>query len=465
MNHTRTESYSPPRRGRQAARIPYIVSLFRQNKENAMLEKIEHDAATTGSDAGVFDRPMRVALFTDTLGDVNGVCRFIQNVAERASATGRDLRVITSTTFPVPEWNNIHNFEPTFSTKMPRYENLEIVLPPLLKILRHVDERKPDVIHISTPGPVGLIGYLAAKMLRVPVLGVYHTDFPAYIDQLFDDHALTRMAGWYMRWFYSPFRAIFTRSRDYVDALVKIGLPEERIVALLPGVDTALFHARHKDASVWSRFENVDPGAVKALYVGRVSVEKNLPMLAQVWKRVHRRCREDGVKARLIVVGDGPYRAQMENELEGCGAVFLGFRHGQELSAIYASSDFYAFPSTTDTLGQVVMESQASGLPVIVTDKGGPKEVVDHGLTGFVLPSDDADAWVATMCELITDEQKRKSMGRAAHTRMKRYSIDASFERFWKAHEEAWRGHLAALGVTRRDMRGLGDEAAKPVSV
>lgn len=438
----------------QAARIPEIISLFHQNKERQMLDKIAHDASALGSGRGPLDRPMRVMLFTDTLGDVNGVCRFIQNVADRANRTGRDLRVVTSTTFAVPRWPNIANFEPVFASRMPRYEQLEIVLPPLVRILRHADDIRPDVIHISTPGPVGMCGFLASKMLKVPVLGVYHTDFPAYVDTLFDDHGMTAMTSWFMKFFYGHFRAVFTRSEDYMASLERLGLDRSRMIALLPGLDTETFHVRHRDESVWHALRAqgvaVSPTSVKALYVGRVSEEKNLPLLARLWPRVRADAAKAGFEAELLVVGDGPYRKTMERELRGHGAHFLGFRHGHELSSIYATSDLFLFPSTTDTLGQVVMESQASGLPVIVTNVGGPKEVVDHDLTGFVLPADNADAWADAARSLICDQERRRRMGRAAHTRMARYSIDASFEHYWKAHEDVWRDDLSRLGITPR---------------
>ena len=439
----------------QAARVPEIISLFHQNKERLMLEQMTHDLSAPGSGASASERAMRVMLFTDTLGDVNGVCRFIRNVADRANRTGRDLSVVTSTRLPVPAWSNITNFEPVFATRMPRYEQLELALPPLVRMLRHADERRPDVIHISTPGPVGMCGYLAARMLRVPVLGVYHTDFPAYVDRLFDDHAMTGMTAWFMRKFYEPFSAVFTRSEDYMASLEGLGLQRRRMIPLLPGMDTDAFHVRHRDEGLWARLAeqgaDVTPGSVKALYCGRVSVEKNLPLLTRMWPRVRAEARRAGVDAELVIVGDGPYRAQMERELRGKGAAFLGFRHGEELSAIYASSDLFVFPSTTDTLGQVVMESQASGLPVVVTDQGGPKEVVDQDLTGFVLPANDAALWTSTVLGLLLDPEKRRRMGRAAHTRMARYSMDASFEHYWKAHEQVWREHLESLGIRRRD--------------
>ncbi len=452
------------------AQLPYLFSLFHQNKERPMLEKLDHDlAARTGeSGASVLDRPMRVALFTDTLGDVNGVCRFIQNVAYQANQTDRDLQVITSTTFPTPEWDNIHNFEPVFATKMPKYEQLEVVLPPLMKILRYVDRHQPDAIHISTPGPVGMIGYIAGKMLRVPVLGVYHTDFPAYVDHLFDDHAFTWICSEYMKFFYRPFSAIFTRSADYVDSLVDLSMPREKIVRLMPGLETSRFNTSYQDRSIWNSLaaepgaglEGLDdPDAIKVLYVGRVSIEKNLPMLTKAWSQVHKRAAATGKKAHLVVVGDGPYRSIMDEELRGMDVHFLGFRHARELSTIYASSDMFVFPSLTDTLGQVVMESQSSGLPVIVSDEGGPKEVVEDGRTGFVLPGDRSGAWVDAMVRLITDDDRRVAMGQAAAESMKPYDIRHSFEHFWDVHAEAWHEHLRQRGITPH-----ADARAEPAS-
>jgi glycosyltransferase involved in cell wall biosynthesis len=434
-----------------AAQLPYIFSLFYQNKEREFIERFEHETSEPGAGASVLERPMRVSLFTDTLGDVNGVSRFITDVAQRALATGRDLQVITSTRLDIPVRPNLFNFEPVFATSMPRYQNLEVVFPPIVPILRHLDRHQPDCIHISTPGPVGMIGFLAAKMLRVPVLGVYHTDFPSYVDNLFEDRAFTFACEKFMRMFYRPFWAVFTRSEDYVESLVRLGLPRERCCALMPGFEAEAFHPSFRDRSFWEHFPAMDPASVKVLYVGRVSVEKNLPFLTGVWRQTHHRLGELGLNAELVVVGDGPYRERMQHELRRHRAHFLGFRRGQELSTIYASSDMFVFPSVTDTLGQVVMESQGSGLPVLVTDQGGPKEVVEHGRTGYVIPTTDANAWVERIVGLIADDERRRRMGDAAHLGMQRYSLANSFEHFWEVHTRAWRHHLASRGLTPRD--------------
>lgn len=431
----------------QLAQLPYLIGLFHQNKERNLIERFEHETTKPGSGISVRERPIRVSLFTDTIADVNGVCRFIQNVAQRGHESGRDLQVITSTRLACPDLPNIHNFDPVFAIKMPKYDNLDLCLPPLMRILRHIDEHQPDVIHISTPGPVGCVGFLAAKMLRVPVLGVYHTDFPAYIDRLFDDNGLTKLSESFMRGFYRPFTAIFTRSEDYVHSLGELGLKEKSIVSLMPGFDTRQFNPGFADQTIW-RMLGARSASVKVLYVGRVSLEKNMPLLAEVWAGVYEACQARGLDAELMLVGDGPYRAEMEKTLRGKNAHFLGFRHGEELSTIYASSDMFVFPSTTDTLGQVVMESQGSGMPVLVTDEGGPKEVVDDGRTGYVIPASDPAQWASRMVELINDGPKRRAMGAAAYVHMQQFSLVNSFEHFWEVHTQAWHDHLRRLGVT-----------------
>lgn len=442
----------------ELAQLPYYFSLFHQNKEQSLVDRLEHECAEPGSGVSILERPMKVLLFSDTVADVNGPSRFIQNVAEQARRSGRELTVFTSTRLRCPDASNIVNFEPVVAGPMPRYDQLEIVLPPLMKMLRAADALRPDVVHISTPGPVGLAGFIAAKMLKAPMLGVYHTDFPAYVEKLFDDDGLGEVTRQAMRLFYSPFSSIFTRSEDYVASLRRIGIRTDRLVPLKPGIDTDLFHASKRDPSVWAGVPGVSASSVKVVYVGRVSVEKNLPMITPVWKRVRESLRAMGrgpdQQAELIIIGDGPYRKQMQEELRGQGVHFAGFRFGEELARMYASADLFVFPSTTDTLGQVVMESQSCGLPALVTDVGGPKEMVIDGVTGLVLPAEDGQAWAERIVRLVTDEPLRRSMGRAAHEHMKRFSIASSFEHWWAVHEQVRERHLASVGIARPGSAG-----------
>jgi len=192
-----------------------------------------------------------------------------------------------------------------------------------------------------------------------------------------------------------------------VERVTELGLAAARVEALSIGSDTELFTPARRDESIWSGL-GVSRTGVKVLYCGRVSVEKNLPLLARIWPEVRRRARTEGVEAELVVVGDGPYRAEMESALSGLGAHFLGYRYGQELATIYASSDCFAFPSTTDTLGQVVLEAQSCGLPAVVSDVGGPAEIIEDGSTGFVLDVENERAWIDRFVELVIDRERRR---------------------------------------------------------
>jgi len=382
---------------------------------------------------------MRITLYTDTLGDVSGVCRFIQDMARLARETGRDLTVVTSTTKPIPEEPNLVNFPPIVARTMPKYPDLDIVAPPLIRMLKHATARRADVIHTSTPGPVGLAGRMCAALSGAPVCGVYHTDFPAYLEELYG----SRFMGWgtaqAMRAFYAGVRRVFSRSEEYVGALRRIGVPRERIVALRPGVELATFRPEFRDESVWSSIDGARPAAAKLLYCGRVSTEKNLPLLVRAWRVAHGRLRERGVESQLVVVGGGPYLERMKAELSDGSAAFAGYRHGRELSALYAGCDLFAFPSATDTLGQVVLEAQSSGVPVLVSDRGGPRQVVDRGATGLVLPAEDTEAWTEAIVTLLGDSDRRRTMGAAANVWAQRFSIRECFEHFWKTHTEALR--------------------------
>ncbi len=386
-------------------------------------------------------RDLRVVLFTDTLADVNGVSRFILDASRLCASNGRHLTVVTSTRLECPaSGGRIINLPPRAARAMPGYANLEIVTPPLRRARAVVESLRPDVVHVSTPGPVGFAGRRAALRVGVPLVGVCHTDFPAYVRHLFDDDALGWCAEEATRRFYRPFRMVLTRSARAAKDLVRLGLPCSRLAKLRPGTDVDVFHPRHRDASIWSRLglreATGEQAPVRVLTTARVSVEKNLPMLARVWRRASGVLVSRGIAADLIVVGDGPFRPEMERALAGGRAHFAGFRRGADLAALYASSDLFVFPSRTDTLGQVVMEAQASGLPVLVSDEGGPREMVQPGATGLVISGRDESAWVDAIVAQVTHDERRRTMGEAASRWMSTHTIERSIEHFWSVHEK-----------------------------
>ncbi len=138
---------------------------------------------------------------------------------------------------------------------------------------------------------------------------------------------------------------------------------------------------------------------------------------------------------KLIVVGDGPYLEEMRRELAATSCVFTGYLAGEELAEVYASCDLFVFPSTTDTFGNVVLEAQASGLPVIVTDSGGPQENVRDGETGIIVPGDDEAGLYNAISRLLADPERLRKMGQAARHHVKQRSFETAFQAAWKMYE------------------------------
>lgn len=413
--------------------LPYYFAVFHQNKERHLLRRL------TGQRQGKVDKPLKVALFTDTFDEINGVARFIRDMGAEAQRAGRSLTVVTCGRGigpgGAPAWRK--HFEPMLDMEMPYYPELRLNLPPILEVLEWADREQFDAIHCSTPGPMGILGWVVSKMLRVPMLATYHTDFPAYMRDLAKDHRLELGCGVYMSWFYGQTAKTLTRSRVYVPTLYDLGVDEDRVAGIVPATNNEKFNARHKDPTLWQRLGVKESRRV--LYVGRVSEEKNLRLLANAWRWVAGRVPD----AALVIAGDGPFKAEMQKMLEGTPAYFLGKQNDQQLGLLYASADVFAFPSRTDTLGQVVMEAQCSGLPALVSDVGGPSELVDDDETGLVLPASDVNAWAEAIVRVLEDAALRQRLAMNARDRAWRYTLANSFESFWSVHERAAAGPLS----------------------
>ena len=163
------------------------------------------------------------------------------------------------------------------------------------------------------------------------------------------------------------------------------------------------------------------------LFVGRISKEKNLDTLVASTRRLA----QWKTPARPLFIGDGPYLSEMKRLLPD--ALFTGYLRGEELADAYASADFFVFPSTTDTFGNVVLEAQASGLPVIVSDVGGPRDLVQHARDGFITKALDAGELAEAIRRLTEDPKLRERMGALARGRVETRDWSEAFEKFWHA--------------------------------
>ncbi len=383
---------------------PYYLAFHHQHRGKALMVELDGRFGLKTCD----EKKEKIALFTDTLHEINGVAITIRRLVETAKNRGVELTVITSSTRETSYENGVMNFKQVGDFVLPEYPELKLSFPPLLDVIEYFEREGFTRIHVSTPGSIGLIALLIAKLMDIPISGTYHTDIPRYVKSLTSDELLENAAWQFMIWFYNQLEEVMVPSTSTRKQLIEHGLPAEKTKPLPRWVDTRRFTPAVRDEGFWRK--SCIREVTKFLYVGRVSREKNLELLADAFKDVL----QAGFSAHLVIIGDGPYRKEMEEILLGCPATFAGFLEGNDLSTGYASSDVFVFPSTTDTFGNVVLEAQASGLPVIVSDEGGPKELMRDRETGIVVRADDKVSLVDAMCFFLEDRDAIRTMGEQA---------------------------------------------------
>lgn len=361
--------------------MPYFGAFQSLNADRGLLERAA--GALLSVEPPALQNRKR-AWLTDTLEDVNGVARTIRTMVAAARAQGFDLTVVTSRSDVNPGDIPIRNFSPVGEFELPEYKLQKLSFPPILEMLDYIYREGFTELIISTPGPVGLVGLAAAKMFGIRSSGIYHTDFPQYVKILSDDHAMETLTWNYMHWFYDQMDTIYSNSRYYLDLWVGRGISASKLRIFPRGLDTDLFDRRHRDPGYWRARGS---GGKVLLYVGRISKEKDLDMLPDVARVLAER----GAGVTWAFVGDGPYREELQRRMPD--AIFTGVLTGAELGTAYASADLFVFPSTTDTYGNVIVEACAAGLRVVVSDTGGPKELVRSGIPGTVCPARSARAF------------------------------------------------------------------------
>jgi len=404
---------------------PYIYGFHSQAPSRKWLRRVFKELTGT---VPIALQNRKRAWFTDTLDDVNGVATTIRRMVAAGANAGKDLIVVVSRNELSIDNIPMKNFPPIGEFELPEYELQKLSFPPILQMLDYVQREKFTEIIISTPGPVGLTGLLAAKMLNLQMSGIYHTDFPQYIRILTDDSFLESVAWRYMHWFYGQLDTVFVNSEQYRQSWIKHGLDPARLKILPRGLDTELFHPARREPAFFDKFGAYN-GEVRLLYVGRISREKDLDLLAAAYRRL----RDEQLPVQLFIVGHGPYSETFAKSLPE--AFFTGYLTGNELATAYASADIFVFPSTTDTFGNVILEAQACGLPVVVSDSGGPKELVEDNANGLITKSHDVEDFTRAIRALITNPALRERMRKSARNSVIDRSWPSAFGKFWGATE------------------------------
>ena len=427
---------------------PYLVSLQAQHKDADLLESASLRFLGQKPEGG---SPGKKAWFTDTLTDVNGVSKTIRTLAALARERGRELVAVTCGVDEPPADLAVRNFQPLFEFPVPGYESQKLRVPPLLEVLDHCERERYSEILVSTPGPIGLLGLAAGKLLGIRVTGIYHTDFPLYVRHLAGSPMLEDLTWGYMRWFFGAMDELYVASRCYRDGLAEHGFDPAKLTLLPRGVDAGFFSPDKRNPRFWNRFGL--NGAFKFLYVGRISREKNVDSLLAAFTAF----RETGRHAQLVVVGDGPMLKDLARRYRHPDILFTGFLHGEELARAYAGADLFVFPSTTDTFGNVVLEAQAAGLPAIVTDQGGPREIVGARDSGLIVNAAEPGALTQAMIRLFDNPVLLTELSARALENARDNTWERLLDRLWR--EEPARADGAWMPRESPGAEGLGLES------
>jgi phosphatidylinositol alpha 1,6-mannosyltransferase len=358
--------------------------------------------------------------------DVNGVANSVLRVAEHLVARGHEPLVVA----PQPAGSVAYDGQPgdlgypvrrVPSVPLPGYRTFRLGLGSAT-IRRWLTEHHAEVVHLASPFVLGARGMVTARQLRLPTVAVYQTDVPGYA-RAYRLGAAAEAAAWrWVRRIHNAADRTLAPSTASAERLRAHGI--KRVWLWGRGVDCQRFNPVHRSESLRRSLAPRDEILVG--YVGRLANEKRVDLLAPI-------AEQPGT--RLIIVGGGPAEERLRKVMPA--AVFLGQHRGEQLARIFASLDVFVHSGCHETFGQTIQEAAASGLPVVAPAVGGPIDLVEDGITGYLVPPGDAAALARAAARLVADPWARAAQGRAARQRV--------LARSWAAVGDALIGHYDAV--------------------
>jgi glycosyltransferase involved in cell wall biosynthesis/predicted metal-dependent phosphoesterase TrpH len=409
------------------AAIPYAPATAFLAKEQAKLDSRAEDGELP-----------RIAIVADGIGSTHGVSRTIEEIRTRGVA-GFEIEVVAT------DPNVDRRLSAVGELDVPFYPGLRIGVPSLAAAVQTLADGAFDAIHVCSPGPAGIAGVLLARALGLPLVGSYHTELTAYAELRAGKPRVTAAMEMAVGALYNACDLVLSPSPASDEALARMGVAGEKVLRWDRGVDTSRFDPALRDeslASNWTGMVSKGPrertiGAadgekpIHVLYAGRITREKGAELLADAFLAARAR----DPRLHLVLAGGGPEQERVRERV-GEHATFLGWLHGGELAKVYASADVFLFPSATDTFGQVILEAQASGLPVIAVAAGGPLALVEDRVSGLLCEA-DPDSLGGALVELASSPLLRERLTRAALSAVRERTWERALKRLGEGYRHA----------------------------
>jgi glycosyltransferase involved in cell wall biosynthesis/predicted metal-dependent phosphoesterase TrpH len=412
------------------AAIPYAPAVAFLANERAKLDGRAGDDGETP----------RVAILADGIGSMHGVTRTIEEIRQRGVP---DFEIEVVGTDPEVDLR----LPAVAEIDVPHYPGLSIGVPSLPAAVQTLSDGAFDAIHVCSPGPAGIAGVLVARALGLPLVGSYHTELTAYADLRSGQRHVADAMALAVGAFYNACDIVLSPSPASDAALAGIGMSGEQVLRWDRGVDTSRFDPSLRRAGL------LPQGKLNVLYSGRITHEKGVDLLADAFLLARERVGASdwsvrdhgGVDLHLVLAGGGPEQERLQERL-GEHATFLGWLSGAELARVYASADVFLFPSATDTFGQVILEAQASGLPVIAVAEGGPLSLIEDRVTGLLCEA-SAPALADALLELAGSALLRETLSRAALASVRGRTWERALERLSEGYRQVLSPDAADLSA------------------
>lgn len=380
--------------------IPFFSSLRHLSQDREMILGLKN--RYLGKD------PMmqrKVLWFSDTTNDLNGVSVTLGNFRRQVKQRNLNVKFVTCMQkgkFTGSDPDQMMFLPCIYSLTPEFYSSYTLNFPSLLASVEMIYQYRPDRIIISTPGPVGALGMVMAGILGIDCVSIYHTDFAAQAAHIFKDEGLAGLIQSVINRFYSFSTHIKVPTTEYIHILSEQKYNPKKMSIFKRGyTPDPVNHSQSWKAS-FRKEHKIDEGYT-LMWAGRVSKDKNMSFLIDVYAKAAQKIEN----LNLIICGDGPDLQEFKNRCRDEDRIhFMGYVDNRQLQDYYDISDLFVFPSTTDTFGMVILEAQAKGLYALVTDVGGPQEIIEPEKTGAILNLVSVDPWVEKIVHLHDMKQE-----------------------------------------------------------
>lgn len=394
---------------------------------------------------------LRIAVVTETFPpEVNGVAMTLGRIVDGLLARGHAVQVVRPRQVKENQAAARAGLDEVLSrgVPVPAYGELRFGLPSKSRLVKLWSEKRPDIVHVVTEGPLGWSAVAAARALHLPVTSSFHTNFQSY-SQHYGIGLFKKTIEGYLRKLHNRTQATLVPTRAMVSELEARGY--HNVGLMSRGVAIEQFSAEKRSAELRQSWGATDDTLV-VLHVGRLAKEKNIALVIAAFRAIQARV----PSAKMVFVGDGPLRKQAQ---ESCPeAIFAGVRKGEDLARHYASGDLFVFPSLTETFGNVVPEALASGLAVLSYAHAAAKELIVTGCNGVLVTGTEELDFIDAAVALAADVALQHTLRQAAAGSVAHLAWDAVYDSFVETLSGVLERHGRQFGPARPQT------VAKPLS-